>query len=293
MTMADAIAAADAADSRDSAMRDGGAEAWAIDTHVHLASSGGVEGNVRAAADRMRAVAREKGFQCTTAVLMLADMLDQSGLDELFDARQVAPNGEEWVLHTENGVEFAESISASESGNLRLLVVQGYQVVTAEKLEVLALACGPRPKNGESLGRTLEQIFTLGGVPVLAWAVGKWLGKRGRLVRAVIEDSSYHGKLAVADNGNRPRVWGWPALLARAEELGYAVLHGSDPLPLTGEGRRIGSAGILCDPVDPLSPVDSLRGTLLSGNGIIRFGSTMPLGSFIRLQTSLRFRFSA
>ena len=81
-----------------------------------------------------------------------------------------------------------------------------------------------------------------GAIPVIPWAVGKWLGKRGRILADILEAESGRG-LYLGDNGGRPFFWRNIPHFRQAHGLGMPVLPGSDPLPFPSEISRVGSFG--------------------------------------------------
>ena len=76
---------------------------------------------------------------------------------------------------------------------------------------------------------------------VLPWGVGKWLGGRGRMIRDTIQAASA-STIFLGDNGGRPWLW-QVGQFDEAKQRGIKVLPGTDPLPIPGEQRRIGTFG--------------------------------------------------
>src|SRR5690606_9902142 len=108
----------------------------------------------------------------------------------------------------------------------------------------------------------VERIRAAGGLAILAWGAGKWLGDRGRVVDDVIARESGRTDVMLADNGGRPRLWPRVPQFETAAEHGLRVLAGTDPLPLRGEERRIGSYGVrvrVRGPGGPAALQDVLR----------------------------------
>jgi hypothetical protein len=124
-----------------------------------------------------------------------------------------------------------------------LYMAAGFQVVTLEKIEVLSLLCQQRIRNGLSLGETVAAVQRVGGLAVVPWGAGKWLGGRGALVRALLGDPSVF--VRAGDNGGRPRWWPEPAVFRTATAVHGPLLSGSDPLPLPEEARRVGGFGVI------------------------------------------------
>lgn len=140
-----------------------------------------------------------------------------------------------------------------------LYLFAGRQVVTCERVEVLALTTDDVIPDGQPLPAVLQRIRACGGIPVLSWAPGKWFFKRGRLVRQVLT-TCRPGDLLVGDTTLRPTVWPEPRLLRKAAKRGIRVVAGSDPLPFPGEEACVGQYGIVGEALfDPERPVSSAR----------------------------------
>jgi len=143
-----------------------------------------------------------------------------------------------------------------------MYVFAGRQIVTSERLEVLALTLDRSFADGEPAAATIRSVLEAGGVPVLAWAPGKWLFGRGRTVERLLE-LFRPGELLIGDTSLRPAPWPEPGLMRRARRSGLAVLAGSDPLPLPGEEIIAGSFATLLEiDFDGQRPVASIRTAL-------------------------------
>ena len=178
----------------------------------------------------------------------------------------------------------------SDAPGVKIYLVAGRQVVTEEKLEVLALFATRRINKGMSLPATVEAIRQADALPVLPWGAGKWLGKRGETLRDYL---SAHEKkrLFLGDNGGRPRFWSTPDLFDFAAKKGILVLPGSDPLPLPGEAARVGSFGFVLTGNSSVgdAPTLYLKKALLSAKTTpLPFGRLQQNGKFILNQLRLR-----
>jgi hypothetical protein len=172
-----------------------------------------------------------------------------------------------------------------------IYLVAGRQIVTTEKIEVLALFCNTCINDGLSLNETINCIRQNHGIAVVPWGVGKWLGRRGEILQNFL--AGYGGKgVFLGDNGGRPWFWPTPALFHLAREKGISVLPGTDPLPLTHEATRVGSFGFFLDhhSFDMTSPATSMRDLLISGQkNLYPFGRLQNIKSFFMNQLQLRF----
>ena len=253
-----------------------------VDTHAHLHEAFDL-GDALAAARRH--AARAGGGTC---VLCLASTPGEDAFERLAAgeaarglAFKAAP-GEAGVL-----------VAAPADGLPALVLVGGRQLVTRERVEVLALAPASTEglRSGRTLAETLADAAAAGAVVVLPRGVGKWLGARGRLVLDAVEaDGS--ARLCVADNAGCFGVAPAPRVLERAAALGRTVLTGSDPLPLAGSGSRLGGAGVvLPGPLVPGRIGETLRRELPAlGPHPKTFGGRAGFFRSAREQLELRLR---
>ncbi|WP_428929740.1 hypothetical protein [Marinibacterium sp. SX1] len=207
----------------------------AVDTHVHLHPGMDAATCLDAAAGQMPGAGGD-----LQGVLMLTEMTGQDAFGALTD-------GGGWTIRPTD--EPMSKLATGPDGT-RLAVIAGRQIVTGEGLEVLALGLMDDPGDGQPLGRVIDAVVAAGALAVLPWGVGKWTGRRGALIDALIAERAGAHDLFLADSGVRPAFAPRPARLARAEEAGWRVLAGTDPLPLPGEEAKPGRYGVLLD-VDP------------------------------------------
>ena len=135
--------------------------------------------------------------------------------------------------------------------------VAGRQVVTAERLEVLALCTEKQFRDGLPFNQCLQMVKDAGAVSVTSWAPGKWTFGRERIIRDAIEQAK-PGELLLADSSLRPAHFPEPALLKLGRQKGLGVIAGTDPLPFAGQENLIGSYGALLPNFDPARPLESL-----------------------------------
>jgi hypothetical protein len=175
-----------------------------------------------------------------------------------------------------------------------ILLVEGRQIATRERLEVLGLGCGAEIPDGLPLEESLARVLASDALAVIPWGFGKWWSSRGRRVAETIAEAD-RLRVFLGDNGGRLRHGPPPALFARAEALGFRVLPGSDPLPFSREVRRVGSYGFALDAsLDGAAPVASLLARLASpGPGFDRFGRRASVIEFARNQVAMQWRIRA
>ena len=221
------------------------------DTHVHLYPFYDLPAAVRGLEERLAALA--------PGAVKIAFLAERADCDVFAAIRngEAGPPDAEW--RTVSGTVCLEMRRA---GVPALYVFAGRQVVTAERIEILALATGSRFADGQSAADTLAAIRRAGGVPVLSWAPGKWLFKRRRIVRRLIETAT-PGQLLIGDTTLRPKHCPESPLMKAARVRGLAVVAGSDPLPFRGEESIAGTYATTWDAeFDPADPLASIRRTL-------------------------------
>ena len=226
----------------------------AIDTHVHLYSCFDMGRALGFLYSNLGALAAGTAGQ-------RVGLLAERGDCRVFEAL-VAGTGTElsagWRVR--KAVEECAVTLANEAGG-ELILVAGRQLVTAERLEVLALATASAPPEGMPVAETIIGVREHGGVPVLAWGLGKWLFSRGRLVARLLATPD-SGSVLFGDTALRCGLCGG-GLLARARSQGFGVVAGSDPLPVAGEERYLGTCGIVCHGrIDADRPASAVRDLL-------------------------------
>lgn len=245
-------------------------EAVAVDGHVHLYEPSHVDRALGAAAENLRAAVPDA---CAGLLLLT----ESTG----FHAHATL---------TQQGAE------RLPDGSLRLLVgsfpiylIPGFQANSMEGLEVLAIGTETRPPDHIPASDIISAIEESGGIPVLPWGVGKWIGRRRRLLRSLV-GSAEAGRLFLGDNGGRPGWWHEPMFQAGAGR-GLRLLPGSDPLPIANAWQRIGTSGFVVSLPSLDRPGDALKQALRDTTTAIRnFGSPLGTVAFTSSQLALRLR---
>lgn len=156
---------------------------------------------------------------------------------------------------------------------------------------MLALGTCQRFDEGKTTEELIREVVQARAIPVLPWGVGKWLGRRGRLIEDLIE-SPDSPRFFLGDNANRPAFWPRPSHFRRAEEQGIRNLPGSDPLPFPNEVQRVGEFGVILDgPLDLEEPARHLKQLLLDKSTTFRqFGRAETPLRFVRNQLKMQYR---
>ncbi len=272
------------------------AEVSLVDAHVHIHSCFDLAPFLDAAMENFEAAAHDNhlDWPCP-GLLMLTEtaQADHFGLlrrhanEGVSDARTTLGN---WRI-TPN----AESISvtARRSDDATLVVIAGRQIVTAEGLEVLALATTAMLPDGEPVRKTLGAVSEADGIPVIPWGFGKWSGKRGRILKELLVEQNLFG-FSLGDNSGRPHLLRPPQAFKYAWQNGIKVLPGTDPLPFPSQQYRAGSYGFWIErPVSGDTPAADLR-AMLDEVDVHPYGHGEDLVSFalnqIAMQVSKRLR---
>jgi hypothetical protein len=256
-----------------------------VDAHVHLHPCFDTEMLLAKAAHNFRAAAPAMGMEPQiTGVLLLAEA---AGLDRFQELKRKAGSRARTGWEVQPTAD-DEALILSR-GEDRLVVVAGFQITTAERLEILALATRSRVPDGLPWLETIRRVSETGAITVLAWGFGKWWFHRGTLVRDAMESGELTD-IFLGDNGGRPRLGRQPALFAVAARTGGRVLAGSDPLPFGTEIDRVGSYGSIVEgELNMHAPAESLKRLLVEvGVRPTTFGRLRGFGPFLGSQARLR-----
>lgn len=272
-----------------------------VDAHVHIHPCFRPEALLASAFRNFQVLAQEINAVRFAGFLLLTE---SAGTDVFSDLRahcatdRTAPVADFQIKRTGE----AESLIVRDRSGTELYLVAGRQIVTAERLEVLALGCGSSFPDGCPIDQLLDRL-TSAYAPagssasaascrpliVLPWGAGKWLGTRGRKMEQLVAQAAW--PLFLGDNGNRPFFWPLPALFKTAQGRGIRNLAGSDPLPLPGQERKAGGFGVrLSGAIDPMQPFTSLCALLQDPEvPLCPFGRSERLYPFVRQQMRMRF----
>lgn len=212
------------------------------DGHVHIHSCFDLDLFWQSAWNNFaRAASRYDQESTFKAVLFLTE---SQGVDWFSDfkkkARQAGQKGRWKFQETEE----SRCLRVHNDDGEELWLVAGRQIVTAENLEVLGLGVEEHYTDGKPISEVVEWINSQDGVVVIPWGVGKWIGPRGKCMKALIENPTSR-VVFLGDSGNRPVFWPLASIFARGQEKGVKNIPGSDPLPLSKEDRRAGSYGFI------------------------------------------------
>lgn len=248
-----------------------------VDTHVHLYPCYDTRTFFDAADANIRSAGGEVGGLCLT------ERHSENAFRQLREAGRVGP----WVFEP-NGESFVLMASHEDLG-LRMVVFAGRQIITAERLEVLALCVDETFEDGLSIDDTIVRCQGKQGLAVLPWGFGKWNGERGRVIGKTIERFAKKGIL-LGDNAGRPKLGPRSPLFDMAAAKHIGLLPGSDPLPMASAQDVAGSYGLTLEGKFRYGTIGQQVRDALGAIGPVphRFGDRTTLMGFVRSQVSLR-----
>lgn len=226
------------------------------DTHVHLYPEYPIETTLQGASRRLTAgahlIQKDLGAAGTITLLFLTD-------------RKGFPDGRDLLRRADGKLRAGELVDLGPVMGYRgkfispLYVIPGKQIVTAEKIELLALATETSFPDGEPLAVSYEKIVANGAIPVLPWSPGKWFFARGGIVGNFIRSANPE-QIFLGDIFMRPGLWSAPRHFSEGNSRGIRLLRGSDSLAVPGEEVLIGGYGTAVEgEFDMRDPLHSAR----------------------------------
>lgn len=267
-----------------------------VDAHVHIYDCFDLDILFDSALANFQAAAERCGIrnQPFSSMLLLTEGTSTHWFQHLVTQIGTGQNidlpAKRWAI-APTGEALSLTACRDDHSGEEICLVAGRQIVTAEKIEVLALFCNSSISDGLPLNETVDTIRQLNGIPVIPWGAGKWCGKRGKILQGFLAEYGENG-LFLGDNGGRPQFLPTPTLFHLAKEKGISILPGTDPLPLPHEATRIGSFGFFLNhpALDITSPAISMRDLLITGQEVLYpFGQLQNMRSFFTNQLQLRF----
>ncbi len=215
-------------------------------------------------------------------IWFLAERTDCHFFDDIIASAKKNGNKEFRFLPTEE----KETILVEKAGEPILFFLAGRQIVSKEGVEILSLASTLFLKDYEtSADNIIKSINDSNGIAALNWAPGKWFFRRGKVIRQLLENQSPEN-LLICDTSLRTLLWPKPRLMVSAQNQGFKVIAGSDPLPFYGEENYVGSYGFcMRGEFDLERPADSIRVLLrINEQSLSLIGKRNNLATFCRRQ---------
>lgn len=263
-----------------------------FDGHTHIYDCYDLDGFVLAAFQNLTKIGEK--LQPGTGVDYFLLMAEATGVFYFNKLRGMSKEDGAGLRNRPWRVKKSSELSALELHHdkfpaTRITLVAGRQLITAEKLELLALMSDKDFENGQDLSSTVEAVAEEGGIPVCPWGAGKWLGDRGKVLKNYLKNP--HPHFSIGDNGGRPSLWPRPAIF-NSPTCSHRIVSGSDPLPLKGDEKRVGSfGGIIEERCSGDNPVSCLRDLLKDpATRVLPYGPSCSTGLFLKNQIGLRIK---
>ena len=257
------------------------------DAHVHIYDCFDLEQLLNSTLSNFQNHAHQQGHKENfIGLLLLTESSGDNYFQKLIATGKISDNQHNWTFkRTQEQI----SLIASNDNNQELILIAGRQIVTVEKLEVLALFTNQTIEDGLSLEATIRDIITAEGIPVLPWGFGKWIGNRGNLISELLANHKFP-ILCLGDNGGRPWFWRKPAYFTQAQQQNLRILPGTDPLPIADQFYRPGSFGFMIKAdLNLEKPGKELKQMLIDPTTILqKYGNLESPWRFLRNQLVLR-----
>lgn len=172
-------------------------------------------------------------------------------------------------------------------GEQELFVFAGRQIAASERIELLTLFADTDISDRIPFERARKLAVAQGALPVLNWALGKWMFARKAIVEDILKSVS-PSEFAICDTSLRPTLWPEPKLMQLAQKRGIPLLVGSDPLPFAGEEELIGTYALKSVlHFDPAEPLASIRRIFQNGSELQIVGTRSGTASTVRRNLTL------
>lgn len=231
-----------------------------VDAHIHFHDCYKMNDFFDSAKSNFLNQAKKMINQSNENVLCLTESHGVNIFNDLFIIAESKKKIGNWDINI-TGNENTILISNSK---FKIYVIAGRQIVTKEKLEVLALGLNSDIEDGLAIDEVIKYVIDSESIPVIPWGFGKWLSSRKKIVEKIILQKRNH-PIFLGDNGNRPVFFGKSRLFDIAYNNGIINLPGSDPLPFSNEVQKPGSFGFIIDDVlNEDKPFDSIYEKLVN-----------------------------
>ena len=259
------------------------------DAHVHIYDCFNLDQFLDASYQNFSQIAANQDNQSPfIGVLFLTETIRDhyfQHLSKLAAGESTAALTQKWAFRATGE---AESLYAYTREGQELCIIAGRQVVTSEDLEVLALGTAALFEDGQPIDQVVNAVHQAGGLPVIPWGFGKWIGRRGAVLAELL--NAGQATVLLGDNSGRPLFWKRPPYFDAVEKKGLCVLPGTDPLPFTSETDRPGKYGFTMQVVmDPQMPATSLKQAVMNSPNLLKtYGSLESPIRFVRNQIAMQ-----
>jgi len=257
-----------------------------IDTHVHYYKFCEMPEFFDSAYTNFRNAANDLGASSFTPVMCLLETGGSHSYQTLLSIAESSSNMGKWMIKP---IDDNQSLILTKSKGQELLVLSGKQVITRENLEVIIIGLCDEVPNNKGIEFYLNEYSDLYLV-ILPWGVGKWLGARGRIINDLLKKKG-NIPFVLGDNSGRTALWSRISQFQLARSLGINILPGSDPLPISGQYKKVASFGsVIQGSLETKGILKQVRNKLLKGNGDLlgTYGEVDGLVNFLLSQILLR-----
>lgn len=263
-----------------------------VDAHVHIHGCFPLSIFLDSACRNFNdaAISENLRWPCHTVLLLT----ESAGADFYRSLRQQADTGacsiegDPGAWRFESTAE-TSSLLAHRGDAEHIFIIAGRQIVTGEGLEVLALCTDQHFGDGDPTLATVKAVRDAGAIAVIPWGFGKWLGRRGRILTAMLK-RVHETPFLLGDTSHRLRGLPPPKALAVAKRKGVRILPGTDPLPFPSQVSRPGSYGFrMAGALSLETPAADLK-ALIATRELIPYGRGEGLARFAANQVAMQIR---
>jgi hypothetical protein len=257
-----------------------------VDGHVHIYDCYDLNQFFDEAINNLGLIFRENYPNETQfqRILLLTESRDNDFFTRFRKEPTLSPNSQYQFQRTKEEA----SLLLTKKDKPLCYLVQGRQIVTKEKLEILSIASSKKIDDGHAIEKGLGEIRDNKDMALLAWGFGKWSFRRGKTIANILDANKYP-YLMLCDNSSRPTFSITPPQFKRAKGKGIPIIAGSDPLPFKGEEFKVGTYGFsVKGNFDPYKPAKSLIDLLISKNLTVDiFGRRDSVFKFFKRQSKI------
>jgi hypothetical protein len=256
-----------------------------IDAHVHIYDFYDTSRALASAISNLNKLGTAHNISKPSLGIALTERFDSFFFRDTFKNEKIAGQPDIRVERISDGGKALRIYSATAEP---LLILPGRQIISTEKLEILSFLVDIDIRDRSlSFDEIFKIIWSEGGIPVVNWAPGKWLFKRGQIINSIIESDEYR-PILLGDTTLRPNLWPEPGLMRLGKRFGIKTIAGSDPLPFSGEEKIIGSYGMILPGFVPDNPISSIKNVILDNKTELpKIGSRSNPASFMNRMARL------
>ena len=239
-------------------------ESVLVDGHVHIHRCFDLQALFESAQQNFCDAASTLGLGSRfSAVLLLTESQSANYFSSLLQKARDGSLVDGWRF--KSTLEPDSLIAVSPAG-FELTLIAGRQIVTAERLEVLAVCTDKLFDDGGTIPAVIDSVSAANGVAIVPWGFGKWTGRRKNVINHLMDDYAKR-PFHLGDNSGRISVWREPPQFELARSQGQMIFRGTDPMPFPGQEDRVGSFGFsISGPFSKSRPTASVRNLLGSGH---------------------------